>query len=67
MENGLPCTSDGKESACSTGEPGLMPGLEDLLGKGMATSPVFLSGEFHGQKFLVGYSPCGHKELDMTE
>ena len=26
MENGLPYSSDGKESACSTGEPGLMPG-----------------------------------------
>ena len=30
-------------------------------------TPVFLPGEFHGQKSLVGYSPCGHKELDMTE
>ena len=29
--------------------------------------PVFLPGEFHGQRNLVGYSPCGHKELDMTE
>ena len=26
MENGLPSNSDGKESACNTGEPGLMPG-----------------------------------------
>ena len=23
--------------------------------------PVFLSGEFHGQRSLAGYSPCGHK------
>ena len=30
-------------------------------------TPVFLPGEFHGQKSLEGYSPCGHKELDMTE
>ena len=28
---------------------------------------VFLSGEFHGQKSLVGYSPWGHKESDITE
>ena len=28
---------------------------------------VFLPGESHGQKSLVGYSPWGHKELDMTE
>ena len=29
---------------------------------------VFLPGEFHGQRsHLVGYSPWGHKESDMTE
>ena len=31
------------------------------------TTPVFLAGEFHGQRSLVDYSPQGHKELDMTE
>ena len=30
-------------------------------------TPVFLPGESHGQRGLVGYSPWGHKELDMTE
>ena len=30
-------------------------------------TPVFMSGESHGQKILVGYSPWGHKELDKTE
>ena len=30
-------------------------------------TPVFLPGEFHGQKTLVGYSPQGHKELNPTE
>ena len=30
-------------------------------------TPVFLPGEFHGERSLVGYSPWGHKELDMTE
>ena len=29
-------------------------------------TPVFLPGESHGQKSLVGYG-LGHKELDMTE
>ena len=29
--------------------------------------PVFLPRESHGQRSLVGYSPHGHKELDMTE
>ena len=30
-------------------------------------TPVFLPGESHGQRSLVGYSPWGHKESDMTE
>ena len=30
-------------------------------------TPVFLPGEFHGQRSLAGYSPWGLKELDMTE
>ena len=29
-------------------------------------TPVFLPGESHGQRSLVGYSPWGHKESDMT-
>ena len=28
---------------------------------------AFLPGESHGQRSLVGYSPLGHIELDMTE
>ena len=35
-------------------------GGEDPLQKGMAThTPVFLPGESHGQRSLVGYSPWG--------
>ena len=30
-------------------------------------TPVFLAGEIHGQRSLVGCSPWGHKELDTTE
>ena len=30
-------------------------------------SPVFLPGNFHGQRTLASYSPWGHKESDMTE
>ena len=33
-------------------------GQEDLLEKAMAT-PVFLHGEFHGQRSLVGYKSMG--------
>ena len=32
--------------------------------RGWQPSPVFLPGEFHGQRSLVGCSPWGHKELD---
>ena len=31
-------------------------GKEDELGKRMVPIPVFLSGESHGQRSLVGYS-----------
>ena len=30
-------------------------------------TPVFLLGKSHGHRSLVGYSPWGHKELDMTD
>ena len=40
---------------------------ENPLEKGMATTPVFLPGKSHGQKSLVGYSPWGHKDLDMNK
>ena len=34
-------------------------GREDPLEEGMATTPVFLPGESHGWRSLVGYSPWG--------
>ena len=34
-------------------------GQEDPLGKGMATHSSNLPGESHGQRSLLGYSPCG--------
>ena len=30
-------------------------------------TPIFLPGEFHGQRSLAGYSPWGRKESDSTE
>ena len=33
----------------------------------MAPTPVFLPGESHGQRSLVGCSPRGRKESDTTE
>ena len=40
-------------------------GQEDPLE--MRMSPIFLPGEFYGQRSLVGSRPCGPLELDMTE
>ena len=34
--------------------------------KGMATHSSVLARRIHGQRSLVGCSPWGHKELDMT-
>ena len=43
-------------------------GLEDPLEEGMAThSTHFCLENPHGQRSLVGYSPWGLKELDMTK
>ena len=105
---GLPGGSDGKESTCNAGDPGLIPGLgrfpwrrDRLLipalldfsggseGKKSSYSVRDLGsisalgrspGGGHGnplqnsclenphvQRSLVGYSPWGCKELDMTE
>ena len=42
-------------------------GWEDLLEKEMATHSNILAWKIHGQRSLVGYSPWGCKESDMTE
>ena len=56
--------SDGKESACNAGDLGSIPGLGRFPGEGKGyPSPVFLPGEFCGQRSLVGYSPWGQTRL----
>ena len=42
-------------------------GWEDPLEEEMATIPVFLPGESHGQRSLLGYSPWSHQESDTAE
>ena len=63
---GFPVDADGKDSACNARDGHSVPGSARSPGGGQPT-PVFLPGEPHGQGSLVGYSPCGHKELDTTE
>ena len=40
---------------------------EDPLENEWLPTPIFLPRELHEHRNLVGYSPWGHKELDMTE
>ena len=48
------------------GMQGRSLGWEDLWVKEMATPPGFLSEKSHAQRSLVGHSPWGRKESDMT-
>ena len=60
--------SDGKESAFDAGDQGSIPGLGRSPGEGKwLPTPVFVLGESHGQRSLMGYSPRGRKESDTTE
>ena len=68
---GFPGGSVGKEPACNAGDAGDMgsiPGVRKIpWRRAWQPIPVFLPGEFHGQRSLAGYSPWGHKESDLTE
>ena len=65
---GFPGGSDGKEYACNEGETWVQSlGREDPQNRKWQPTPVLLPGESHGQRSLVGHSPCGHKESDTTE
>ena len=65
---GFPGGSDGKESACNAGDLGLTPGLGRSPGGGHGnTLQYFCLENPHRKRSLVGYSPWGHKESDMTE
>ena len=71
LKKGLPRGLSGKESAYNagaSGDVGLIPGLGRSTGKGN-DNPLQYSclGKSYGQRSLVGYSPWGLKELDMTE
>ena len=43
-----PGSSDGKESACKAGDPGLIPGLENPLEEGIATHSSILAWRIPG-------------------
>ena len=59
--------SDGKESVCNPGHLGSIRGSGRSPGEEKwQPTTVFLLGEFHGQRSLVGYSPWGRKVSDTT-
>ena len=64
---GFPSDSDGKESACKTGDLGSIPGLGRSPGGGHGNPLQYSCLENpHGQS-VAGYSPRGCKESDTTE
>ena len=64
----LPGGASDKEATCQCRRHGFDPWVREIPWSGKRqTTPVFLPGQFHGQRSLVGYSPRGHTELDMTE
>ena len=53
---GFPGGSDGKEYACHAGEPCLVPGSRRFpWRRAWQPTPIFLPGESHGQRSLMGY------------
>ena len=68
MTLGFPGGSEVKASACNAGDLGSKSGSGRSPGKGKwQPTPVFLPGESHGQRSLVGCSPRGHRASDTTE
>ena len=64
----FPGGSDGKVSAYNVRDPGFDPWVRKISWRRTwQPTPVLLPGKSHGQRSLVGYSPWGRKESDMTE
>ena len=67
---GFPGSSDGKESACqcrSCLRQEINPWVRKIpWRRAWQPTPVFLPGESHAQRGLVGYTPWGCKELDTA-
>ena len=72
LRTGFPGGSEVKASASSAGDLGSIPGFNPWEEKipwrrEWQPTPVFLPGESHGWRSLIGYSPWGLKESDTTE
>ena len=66
--SGLPRWLSGKESSCQCRRHRFDPWVGKISWRRKwQPTLVSLPGKFHGQRSLVGYSPWGHQESDMTE
>ena len=65
---GFPSGASGKESTCQCRRPKRQR-FNPWVGKTPWSGSLqcFLPGKFRRQRSLVGYSPWGHKESDVTE
>ena len=64
----FPGGSDSKVSVYNVGDLGSIPGSGRFPGEGNGNTLQYSCLEkSHGQRSLVGYSPWGRKESDMTE
>ena len=64
----FPGDSDSKESTCSVGDLGSIPGLGRFPGVGHGNTLQYSYLENpHGQRSLAGYRQWGRKESDTTE
>ena len=65
---GFPGGSDGKSVRLQCGRPGFNPWVGKISWRRKwQPPPVLLFGKPHGLRSLIGYSPRGRKESDMTE
>ena len=64
---GFPGGSESKEFACNAGHLGLIPGLGRTPGGWHGNPLQYSCLENPTDRGLVGYSPWGLKESDMTE
>ena len=66
--SGFPRWFSGKESTCRYRRHEFDPWVRKIpWRRKWQPTPVFLTGKSHGQRSLVGYSPCSYKESDTTE
>ena len=67
-DNSFPGGASGKESACQCSSWGFNSWVRKTpWRREWQYTPVFLPGQSHGQRSLVGYNPWGCKEWDTTE